>query len=79
MKETILRSEIFTVYVEKATAFSACLSFNVGIAKILILFDLFSNFLDWVAGIVCMSAWPVSAQPHIGWAPKPHSPTAPQL
>ena len=46
MKKTTLRSEIFTVYVEKATAFSAGLSFNIGIAKILILFDLFSNFLD---------------------------------
>ena len=65
MKKSTLRSEIFTVYLEKAAAFSAGLSFNIGIAKILILF---SNFLDWVAGIGPMSAWP-----HIGQAPKPHS------
>ena len=98
MKKTTLRSEIFTVYVEKAATFSAGLSFYIGIAKILILFDLFSNFLDWVAGIFPTLAnlfrpdpfrpnpfWPdpqalcqpgpVSARPHIGWAPKPHSPT----
>ena len=46
MKGTTLRSEIFTVYVEKAAAFSADLSFNIEIAKILVLFDLFLNFLD---------------------------------
>ena len=40
MKGTTLRSEIFTVYVEKATTFSAGLSFNIEIAKILFLFDL---------------------------------------
>ena len=46
MKKTTLRSEIFTVYIEKAAAFSAGLSFNIGVVKILVSFDLFSNFLD---------------------------------
>ena len=88
MKKTTLRSEIFTVYVKKAATFSGGLSFYIGIAKILILFDLFSNFLDWVADIIPTSAdpfqpdpfWPIpmSARPHIGRTPKPHSPTAPQ-
>ena len=39
MKKTTLRSEIFTVYVENAAAFIAGLSFNIRIAKILVLFD----------------------------------------
>ena len=67
----------------KAAAFSGGLSFNIEIAQILV-FDLFSNFLDWVASVFPasarpVSARPISARPHVSQpisrAPKPHSPT----
>ena len=39
-------SENFTVYVKKVVEFIPGVSFNVGTVQILLLFDLFLNFLD---------------------------------
>ena len=46
MKETNLRPENFLIYIKKAAEFIPGLNFNAGTVKIVVLFDLFSNFLD---------------------------------
>ena len=61
MKETELKSEKFNVYVKKATAFIPGFRFIVGTVRILVLFDLFSNF----PRLSCQPLWNSNLAPFV--------------